>query len=500
MFMKSTSLLICFLFSVFCTSCMTASLETTTAEETAKLNPHDYVLEVNVTSQQYNFVYPWVKNKPYSKSGMGVLINGGQLLVHAGLIQDHTFIELEKISNGAKATAKLIHVDYHAGLALIEPVDREFIKGMASLPVSDKLAQGRVADAWAFDKNGNPQITDCKLIRAEADVDLLTYRFDIALPSYARAPSGTPVVMDGELVGLTKSHTQNTNSLLTVSAQVIDHFLKDMHQNSYQGFPSAGFGFSLLDDPQLRSYLSLPETENGVYVTYVRPGSGAAKAGLQKEDVVLALDEFDLDRRGMYEDPDYGKLKFGHLINTKSYAGSVRNFRIWRDGKIQTLPLTLTCIPVETYPIEPYIHDRGADYIVTSGLVMQELSGQLLAQLRKNPPQHLTYYERNQWELIEPGRKIVILISLIPTEGLRFYEQRDYLFRVLTELNGKPIKNLKDVSAALKAPVSKNGGLFHHFMFEQAPRELVLDAVQTERDNGVVQQQFRIPKLQHFRK
>ena len=113
------------------------------AEEVAvKLNPNDYVLKVNTTCQNYSFIEPWQKTRPYSRSGMGILVNGKSVLIPANLVRNHNYVELETLEHGDKTPAKVVHVDYLANLAFVEPEDPKFLKDMKSLEVVEKLMIG----------------------------------------------------------------------------------------------------------------------------------------------------------------------------------------------------------------------------------------------------------------------------------------------------------------------------------------------------------------------
>ena len=74
------------------------------------------ILRVNSTDQAYDFFRPWTKKAPFSRRGLGTLIEGGRILVTAELIANNTFIELEKAATAEKSSATVERVDYESNL------------------------------------------------------------------------------------------------------------------------------------------------------------------------------------------------------------------------------------------------------------------------------------------------------------------------------------------------------------------------------------------------
>lgn len=79
------------------------------------------LLRVNSTNQVYDFFRPWIKKPPFSRRGIGALIDGGRILVTAELVANSTFIELEKPATAEKSTATVERVDYDCNLAVLRP-------------------------------------------------------------------------------------------------------------------------------------------------------------------------------------------------------------------------------------------------------------------------------------------------------------------------------------------------------------------------------------------
>src|SRR6202045_4967392 len=85
--------------------------EPTPKEAPAPAEQKGSVVRVNSTNQAYDFFRPWSKEAPFSRRGLGVLIDGGNILVTAELVANSNYIELERADGGAKTTATIQVID-----------------------------------------------------------------------------------------------------------------------------------------------------------------------------------------------------------------------------------------------------------------------------------------------------------------------------------------------------------------------------------------------------
>jgi len=69
---------------------------------------------------------------------------------------------------------------------------------------------------------------------------------------------------------------------------VIDHFLKDIEDGRYGGFPMAGVRLVPLQNPAYRSFLKLPDNDQGARVDSLLPIPTTEKL-IQPDDVLLRV-------------------------------------------------------------------------------------------------------------------------------------------------------------------------------------------------------------------
>jgi membrane-associated protease RseP (regulator of RpoE activity) len=306
------------------------------------------------------------------------------------------------------------------------------------------------------------------------------------------------VIKDGKLAGLIMRYDNTTNNADVLPAPVIEHFLKDAAQAPYEGFPRVGITSSSTRDPQFRRYLGVNgSTPGGVYIADVLRDGPAARAGIEKGDVILAVDGQAVDQDGNYRDADYGKIGISHLFSTRHFVGDAVKFTFFRKGEKKEVNVTLARRLVESYAIEPYIIDRAPKFFVLGGLVLCELSRQYLKEFgndwQKKAPEQFVYFDRQQNELFKDGpKKIVFLNRVLPSDLTIGYEELTQL--VVTKVNDVPLECLADLPAALAK--AKDG--LHKIEFDGEPGVIYLDAAGVAAASDELQKKYRLPVLQRL--
>lgn len=458
------------------------------------------IVRVNATNQSWDFQQPWTKKSPFSRRGLGAVIDGGRVLVTAELIANHTFVELEKARTAEKSTATVERVDYDSNLAVLKPSDPAFLDGLRPLSLDTEARAGDRAAVIQFEPNGEVAATPATISSVTItgypmdNMGLLTFR--LSVPLQQKDGSFTvPAVRDGRLLGLLMRYDARSQVADVIPPPVIQHFLTELAKPTYGGFARAGFAFSSTRDPQLRRFIGLTQS-GGVYVTQVLRGGAAEKAGLRAGDVVLAVDGHAIDQDGNYDDPEFGRIAFSHITNTKSHPGDTVSFKIFRDGQTLDLPVTLEARDRSEMVSESYVMDRQPRYVVLGGLVFVELSRPYLQEWggnwSKDAPQRLVFFDAFQEELPADRGKIVLLGEVLPTQDTMGYEDLSDI--IVTRINGRDIRSLDDVVAASKEPV----GGFHRIELDEDPKLIVLDAAAVEKNREAFQKEYSLPALENL--
>lgn len=458
------------------------------------------LLRVNSTNQVYELFQPWIKKPPFSRRGIGALIDGNRILVTAELVANSTFIEIEKPASAKKSTASVERIDYDCNLAILRATDPDFLEGMKPLVLNGPLKVGEEATVLQLEPNGDIAKTIGRITSISVggypseSASLLLFK--LGAPLQQRDGSFTlPAVRDGRLIGMVMRYDVRNQSADVVPTAVIRHFLAELDSPAYQGFARLGIAFAPLRDPQLRRYIGLKEP-GGIYVTDVAPRGSADAAGIQKGDAILTVDGRQLDQDGNYEDPDYGRILFSHLTNTIKHPGAVLPFKILRNGQILEIPVTMQVANREQAVSESHLTDEAPKYVILGGLVFIELSRPYLkewgSKWASNAPQRLVYYDTFQNELPADRGRIVILSQILPTPDTIGYEDLENI--VVTKVNGQPVKSLSDLSEAAKKPVDG----FQKIEFEEDPKILFLDAASIQSHAETLKKHYALPSLERL--
>ena len=487
------------LFMAFCLPAMGGVTHQPKADKAAE-SKNSSILRVNSTNQAYDFLRPWTKKAPFSRRGLGTLVEGGRILVTAELVANNTFIELEKATTAEKSSATVERVDYDCNLALLRPTDPAFIAGMKPLALDQGVRVGDRATVLQLEPNGEiaqtlGTVTSIAVGGYPLDnMGLLLFR--LSAPMQQRDGSFTlPAVRDGKLLGLLMRYDARSQTADLISSPVIGHFLSEAAKESYGGFARAGLAVSTTRDPQLRRYIGLNEP-GGVYITDVVTGSPGEKAGLRGGDVVLAADGKAIDQDGNYEDPEFGRIAFSHITNTRSHPGDTLAFRVFREGKILEIPVKMEPRDRSRIVSESYVVDRAPRYVVLGGVVFMELSRPYLqewgADWLKEAPQRLVFSDAFQNELPQDRGKIVFISHIFPSQDTIGYEGLDNL--VVSKVNGREIRSLDDLAEAANNPV--NG--FQKIELEEDPGVIFLDAASIEANRDKLIKKYSLPALQRL--
>lgn len=447
------------------------------------------ILKVNVTQQGFNPRLPWQKSSPTSRSGVGVVLEGKKILVTASLVRDAGYIELEKPDSGRRVAARVLALDFEANLALLEAVQegRDLLDEAVPLALAPTVRPGDEVQVWQLGRSGERMSSPLVVSKVLVSRYLLPSSSFLTLEANGiLRPEATnvtlPVVREGRLAGLLLRYDSNNQSATVLPAAIIEHFLKDVADGTYDGFPSVGMNTHTTLDPQFRDYLGLKSDQGGLFIGAVTPAGSAHSLGLQAGDILLSLNGKAINSRGELQDRRYGLIHFSHLLRGDGFVGDEFSAQVIRKGQTQTLKGKLVHRSLDD-DIVPTLHTQeGPNYVVYGGLIFQELSMPYLQSFgddweNKAPAQLVRAASNTSVARNQGRRRLVLLSAVLPVTGTQGYQS---LGAVLVQsVNGIAIKDLQDLQGALKSP---RDGL-QRIEFDESPRMLFLDTAQAEKDN-----------------
>ena len=462
------------------------------------------VVRVNATIQSHNFIRPWEKTAPLRRNGLGAVIEGHRVLVTSELIVNNTYIELEKADTGEKTPAKVIGVDYEANLALLAPAEEgsEFLKDLNPLKIDLGVEVGDVLQVLQVEDNGTGASTEGTVIKVAIGryfVDgsyFLNYLLRGSL-QYRAGSFTLPVVKKGKLVGMLLSYSSKEQTSDIIPAQIIKHFLDDLEDGEYAGFPNLGISYAQMLDDQLRKYSNLGEDVGGIYVRRVAKDGSAKAAGIEVGDVILEVNGHEIDSRGNYDHPDYGKLNFSHIVRGDAEVDQVVPVKLIRAGEEMSLDLKLQRKKSEDYLVDPYMYDRGPRFKILGGLIFQELTLPYLKawgdKWATRAPFKLVHAHAHQDVYEDQGReKLVFLSATILTPSTLGYDRLGNL--IVTNVNDQPINAITDLKKALESPTDG----IHKIEFDDFPRVIYVDAAMADSINEKFGPELGIAELERL--
>jgi len=462
------------------------------------------LLKVNVTYQGYNLQIPWQKESAGGRRGLGVVLADNKVLVTGQMVGDATYIELELPDSGQKIPARVVAVDYEANLALLAPnspsKEKTFFAALKPMTVDTSARIGDSLSVWQTGRVGELIVTPLRISKVMTqgyvveNAAFLVYEAQGIIRTEGNSFT-LPVVKGGKLAALLLRYDSKNQVATLLPAPIIDHFLKDVADGKYDGFPSLGVEFQITLDDQFREYLGLKADQPGVYISSVLKGASADKAGVKKGDIMVAINGFNIDARGDYQDPKYGAVSVSHIVRGRAFVGDAVEIKVLREGKEVVLKSQLARKQPEEYLVLPYLFDKGPKYVLGGGMLFQELTRPYLnsfgTEQQGGPILRLQRIASQPDEFEKAGKKKVVFLSaILPTSSTQGYERMSG--QVVEEVNDKKITELADVVAAFKEP--KNG--LHIVKLREFPFILHLDAVKVERDNlQLMNGMFRVSEL-----
>jgi len=295
----------------------------------------DSVVKIYATYRGPDFESPWTKHPPEEFTGSGFLIAGDLILTNAHVVEQSSQLFVQPPQSADRLRAELVHIARGIDLALIrirKDSERETFHGEhPSLALKSELPDiGGTVQAYGYPMGGEQlSITEGVVSRIEyADYYFETYGLRIQVDAALNpGNSGGPVVMDGEVIGVTFSGIDQAENIgYVIPAEEVRAFLDDVEDGSYEGRKRMFIdGYQTAENDAVRGWLGLDRSQTGV----IYSGTGETKKGvdlglpLERWDVIDRIGDVDIDNDGMVTIGDGVRLNFAYLVPTLGADGTV---------------------------------------------------------------------------------------------------------------------------------------------------------------------------------
>ena len=380
-------------------------------------------------------------------------------------------------------------------LAVLRIDDPAFMKGLKPLALGDVPRSGSRVQTYGFPLGGQDVSSTAGIVSRVESRGYVHSGIDAHLVVQTDAAinpgnSGGPVVQDGRVVGVAfQGYPGFDNMGFFIPVPVVHHFLADLEDGRYDGFPDSGLQTTPLVSPAYRRERRLPEGRSGVVVDIVSPG-GTADGVIKPGDVILAVDGVPVANDGTIHVGD-ARVTFEHAFDLKQLGQPVR-IAVWRDGREEAL--TATSRRIARLENRRNRYGVAPRYVVYAGLVFMPLDTELLKTFGRGWPQsadrnlvwHHLFREAEQPETAD--REVVVLLRI-----LRHAANAQFTFNgpvVVESINGVTLRGLGDVVTAFE----QNKGRFHRLVFEGTSGIEALDRAKADAAHPEILRQYAISR------
>lgn len=423
----------------------------------------DAIVRVEIDTKQPNYRVPWNIGGMSSGNGTGFLVGPNRFLTNAHVVSNTRLIYIKKVSDPKPYKAHVVYVAHDCDLALLELESADefgaafsgikplFIGGLPKLNTTVVAVGYPIGGERISVTRGVVSRIDFRPYSHSSVDNHLAIQVDAAINP---GNSGGPVLQNNQVVGVafqgySGAVAQNTGYMIPVP--VIERFLKDVEDGSYDYYVDIATSTINLLNPAQRIALGLPNDGTGVMVCDA-DAAGSAGGKLKTKDVLLAIDGHSIASDGFIE-IEGERVDLNEIIERK-FAGDTVDLEIWRDKKREHLTIELKrFIP---YLIQAKRYDKQPQFVLFAGMQFQPLNRDLMAANNiKNLQARYFYLYFSQDELYRERPQPIILTSILPDQVNTYMSP--YVHKVIDTINGKKIRVLQDVFDALNGEFAEKG-------------------------------------------
>jgi S1-C subfamily serine protease len=413
---------------------------------------YEAIVRIENSTVVPDYAVPWNAGRDSGGSGTGFLISENRFLTNAHVVSDSELIYIKKVGDPKPYRATIVNIAHDCDLALLQLDDPSAFADVKPLEFGSVPGLDTVVKTIGYPIGGERiSVTSGVVSR----IDFLTYSHssaDLHLTIQIDAAinpgnSGGPVLQDGKVVGVAfqgYSGAQAQNTGYMIPTPVIERFLKDVEDGSYDHYVDLSVADFPLLNPAQRKALGLPNDGIGVMVSNADAG-GSAGGALKVGDVLLEIDGYPIASNGLVN--IHGETIDMNEIVERRFAGEKVNLKVWRAGKSFEVEVTLK--RYEPYLISVQKYDVKPRFVEFAGLVFQPLDRNLMIAHNMEDPlvrYYFNYYATD--ELYKEHPEVIILTTILPDSINSQLEGFEH--SIIESINGTPIKTLQDVSEAFE--------------------------------------------------
>lgn len=459
-------------------------------------SPERSVIQISNFSQQPIWDAPWRFEGVRRSSGTGFVIRGKKIMTNAHVVSWARQLILHRFQDPHPYVARVTYVAHDCDLAIIEPEDPKFFDGMEPLEIGDLPQVRSTVTTYGYPAGGE-QISYTKGVVSRIELQSYSHignRAYLAGQTDAAinpGNSGGPVIQDDKVVGVAFQGIPGLeNAGFFITTTLMKHFVEDIEDGKYDGFPQAGVRLVALQNPAYRAALKLPDNDIGARIDHIFDVPTTQEL-LRIDDVLLKVGPYTVGSDGtiVYE----GNRVFLGAAFSDIQSGEKVPLKIWREGREMDVSL-----PIYTYSkdrAEGNQYDVLPRYFIYGGLVFVPLSRDYMRTLGSGwgdpanaPLMYELFYRKHESPATARPEPVILASVLSHSVNANFGVRAHAL---VDKINGIRIETLEDVARAFQQNTGKEE---HLIQFEPDHSIEALNKEGAARAHADILKTYGVPK------
>ena len=423
--------------------------------------PETSVVHLTTYSQRPVWNEPWRLDHVRSSTGSGFVIQGNLIMTNAHVVSWAKEILVRRHGDPNPYRAQVAYIGHDCDLAVLAVDSPAFFAGLEPLTFGEMPTLRTSVTTVGYPAGGD-EISYTRGVVSRIENKLYSHnRIRAFLAGQTDAAinpgnSGGPVMLDGKVVGVAFQNASGLENVgFFIPTPVVAHFLADIEDGVYDGFPDGGFTLSALANPAFRRYLGLQGVvprEVGARVDSMLPGMSRPPP-LQEDDVLVKIAGHTVASDGtvVYQ----GNRVFAGSLFDEAQAGEMIPVKVVRDGEEIALQVKVEVYTRDANQGRQY--DKLPGYFIYAGLVFTALSADYLSTFGEDlgavaHPDLFYELSIRNYEDAENSRVEPVVLTRV----LHHAVNADLQLRgpsVVDEINGVRIERLTDVVTAFETGI-----------------------------------------------
>jgi S1-C subfamily serine protease len=426
---------------------ITACLSLASPPPAGAAAPEDSTVKVIALVRYPNPLKPWAKEAPVEVVGSGVVIEGKRILTNAHLVRYASQVSVQARPGGDKLEAKIAGIGTDVDLAVLTVEDDAFYKKRPALARSKALP--KVQDAvvvYGFPVGGD-DLSVTKGVVSRVGFSMYSgLRPGLVIQvSAAVNPgnSGGPAVVDGQMAGVVFSRLAGAENIsYIIPCEEVEYFLNHLKSGRSEPKPveAATAEFQQLENDAMRRMLKLDKGVKGVLVHL--PARPDADSPFLESDVLTKVGDYEIDNTGMIRLENDLLAPFSAAVPRAAQDGAAP-VTVLRGGTSVSMSLPVTT--QDNRLIRNY-QGESPSYFIHGPLVFSPVRSDAVPYYARlnpdlytsNSPMMNRRFDRVRF----PGEDLVAVTAPMFVHKIA-KGYMDPVGRVVKEVNGVPIKNLR---------------------------------------------------------